>query len=118
MNYPISVGLDVHLSKICAAAFFVETAEIKERTFAGDDTQGLIEWIRSLGKEVSTVYEAGFCGFTLKRALDDANITCMIAATSKLLRPAGDKVKTDRRCPVSSPPACLQKHRLCPRAFS
>jgi transposase len=97
MHYPISVGLDVHLSSIAAAAYFVESGEVAERSFAGDDAQGIIEWVSSFGVRAQTVYESGFCGFTLKRKLDDAGIPCKIAAISKLAKPTGDKVKTDKR---------------------
>ena len=36
-------------------------------------------------------------GFGLARALSDAGIDCRVAAPPKLLRPAGDRVKTDAR---------------------
>lgn len=97
MHYPISVGLDVHLSSIAAAAFVVETGEVVQKSFAGDDTEGIVEWVSSFDAPVQTVYESGFCGFTLKRRLDDAGIPCRIAAISKLAKPTGDRVKTDRR---------------------
>lgn len=42
-------------------------------------------------------YEAGPIGFGLARALADAQIACVVAAPSKLIRPAGDRVKTDAR---------------------
>ena len=97
MHYPISIGLDVHLSSIAAAAFVVETGEVIQKGFAGDDTEGIIRWVNSFGLPARAVYESGFCGFTLKRKLDDAGIPCKIAAISKLAKPSGDKVKTDRR---------------------
>lgn len=42
------------------------------------------------------VYEAGPTGFVLARALREAGIDCLVAAPSKLQRPSGDRVKTDR----------------------
>ena len=42
-------------------------------------------------------YEAGPTGFGLARALTAAGIACEVAAPSKLIRPAGDRVKTDTR---------------------
>ena len=39
----------------------------------------------------------GPTGFGLARALADAEIDCVVAAPSKLIRPAGDRVKTDAR---------------------
>ena len=42
-------------------------------------------------------YEAGPTGFGLARALTNAEIACVVAAPWKLIRPAGDRVKTDAR---------------------
>lgn len=42
-------------------------------------------------------YEAGPTGFGLVRALAAAEIDCVVAAPSKLIRPAEDRVKTDVR---------------------
>ena len=46
---------------------------------------------------VAVTYEAGPTGFGLARALTTAGISCEVAAPSKLIRPAGDRVKTDAR---------------------
>src|SRR5215203_6197875 len=46
---------------------------------------------------VRVVYEAGPTGFGLARGLASAGIDCLVAAPSKLPRPAGDRVKTDAR---------------------
>jgi transposase len=46
---------------------------------------------------VSVVYEAGPTGFGLARSFAAAGIECLVAAPSKLIRPAGDRVKTDKR---------------------
>lgn len=97
MDYPIFVGLDVHLSSISAAAFCTETGEYIQKSFKGDDIEGIVKWSRSLGKQVKAVYESGFCGFHLQRALEGSGIPCAIAAISKLSKPSGDKVKTDKR---------------------
>jgi len=97
MYYPISIGLDVHLNSISASALNAETGEVTQARFGGADTEGLEKWILSFGQEAQAVYESGFCGFALKRKLDTAGIPCKIAAISKLARPAGDRVKTDKR---------------------
>jgi len=46
---------------------------------------------------VAVTYEAGPTGFGLERFLLAAGIMCLVAAPSKLQRPAGDRVKTDAR---------------------
>ncbi len=55
------------------------------------------DWIVSLGGPVRVVYEAGPTGFGLARFLLAAGVECVVAAPSKLQRPAGDRVKTDAR---------------------
>ena len=46
---------------------------------------------------VAVTYEAGPTGFGLYRALTAAGVRCVVAAPSKLQRPAGDRVKTDAK---------------------
>jgi transposase len=52
---------------------------------------------RSLPGPVQVAYEAGPTGFGLARALQAAGVGCVVVAPSKLERPPGDRVKTDRR---------------------
>ena len=46
---------------------------------------------------VAVVYEAEPTGYGLARQLTGAGVRCVVAAPSKLQRPAGDRVKTDAR---------------------
>jgi len=46
---------------------------------------------------VAVTYEAGPTGFGLYRALTAAGVRCEVAAPSKLQRPSGDRVKTDKK---------------------
>jgi transposase len=46
---------------------------------------------------VAVAYEAGPTGFGLARFLTGQGIQCWVAAPSKLQRPSGDRVKTDKR---------------------
>jgi len=57
----------------------------------------VIGWLRSLPGPVKVAYEAGPTGFGLARALHGAGIDCLVAAPSRLLRPTGDRVKTDAK---------------------
>ena len=54
-------------------------------------------WVAALPGPVAVAYEAGPTGFGLARQLTAAGIRCVVAAPSKLQRPAGDRVKTDAR---------------------
>jgi transposase len=57
----------------------------------------VVGWLRSLPGPVKVTYEAGPTGFGLARALQAAGIDCLVAAPSRLLRPSGDRVKTDAK---------------------
>ena len=60
-------------------------------------TEAVVEWVRVLPGPVAVAYEAGPTGFGLARALAAAGVRCVVVAPSKLERPPGDRVKTDRR---------------------
>ncbi|MEU4288395.1 IS110 family transposase [Kribbella sp. NPDC026596] len=91
-----SVGLDVHARSVAAAAIDGVTGElVQARLSPSHDEIG--SWIRGLAGPVAVTYEAGPTGFGLSRALNAAGVRCVVAAPSKLQRPAGDRVKTDAR---------------------
>lgn len=91
-----SVGLDVHARSVFGCALDGETGEVIERRMTPHHGE-ILEWARSLPGPVNAVYEAGPTGFGLARALLAAGIDCQVLAPSKLIRPAGDRVKTDAR---------------------
>jgi transposase len=91
-----SVGLDVHARSVMACGLDRETGEVFERRLCPNH-QEILEWIGGLPGPVTVTYEAGPTGFGLARALEAARICCVVAAPSKLIRPAGDRVKTDAR---------------------
>lgn len=91
-----SVGLDVHARSIAGFAVDARTEEVWRRGLSADPGV-VIGWIGSLPGPVRVAYEAGPTGFVLARALSDAGIDCQVVAPSKLLRAAGDRVKTDKR---------------------
>ncbi|WP_328522038.1 IS110 family transposase [Kribbella sp. NBC_00359] len=91
-----SVGLDVHARSVAAAAIDGVTGElVQARLSPSHDEIG--SWIRGLAGPVAVTYEAGPTGFGLSRALNAAGVRCVVAAPSKLQRPAGDRVKTDAK---------------------
>jgi transposase len=73
-----------------------QTGELFERRLTPDPGE-IAAWIGSLPAPAAVVYEAGPTGFGLARALIGSGIECVVAAPSKLQRPAGDRVKTDAR---------------------
>lgn len=70
MIYRTGIGLDVHARSISAAAFVPETGKVEERSF-GYDAEAVAKWAAGLP-------------------------TC-VGAASKMLKPSGDRVKTDKR---------------------
>jgi transposase len=88
--------LDVHARSVVACGLDRETGEVVERRLTPDHRE-ILGWICGLPGPVSVTYEAGPTGFCLARALTAAGIECQVAAPSKLIRPAGDRVKTDAR---------------------
>jgi len=96
MNHRTSVGLDVHARSIAAAALDHMTGEVAQRSF-GYDPPAVAEWVRSLEGPARCVYESGPTGFDLQRSLEASGVECVVGAVSKMLRPSGDRVKTDKR---------------------
>jgi transposase len=90
------VGLDVHARSVVGCGLDEQTGEVLRArlTPAHEDVVG---WLRTLPGPLSVTYEAGPTGFGLARALQAAGIECVVAAPSRLLRPSGDRVKTDAK---------------------
>jgi transposase len=91
-----SVGLDVHARSVLGCALDGDTGEVFQRRLTPNHGE-IVAWLGDLPGPVAVTYEAGPTGFGLARALAAAGITCEVAAPSKLIRPAGDRVKTDTR---------------------
>lgn len=96
MIYSTSIGLDVHARSICASALVHETGEVVRSSF-GYDAKAVAEWAAGLPQPCHAVYESGPTGFDLKRSLDSLGVPTVVGAVTKMLRPSGDRVKTDRR---------------------
>lgn len=94
-----AIGLDVHARSIRATALDTHSGEILETRLAGGNGP-VTDWITTIAADhgpVAVTYEAGPTGFSLARTLDAMGVPVTVAAPSKLLRPSGDRVKTDAR---------------------
>lgn len=94
-----SVGLDVHARSVRAAAIDTATGAVIHRAVS-PKPDAVVAFVAELAADrgpVLVTYEAGPTGYGLARALHSAGYPCQVAAPSKLLRPAGDRVKTDAR---------------------
>jgi transposase len=92
------VGMDVHRKSIVIAILRPDGTKPVEMQVPNDATgvRKLIQAFRREG-EVICCYEAGPCGFVLKRKLDAAGIRCVVIAPSLIPGRPGDRIKTDRR---------------------
>ncbi|TFD55402.1 IS110 family transposase [Cryobacterium frigoriphilum] len=95
-TYRSFVGLDVHARSVSGCALDEATGEVLRHRFGGD-VGDVIAWVRGLPGPIRVAYEAGPTGFGLARMLNLIGIECVVVAPSKLMRPSGDKVKTDAR---------------------
>src|SRR4051812_16773549 len=91
-----SVGLDVHARSVSAAAIDGVTGELMRQRLVPDQ-RVVLDWVHTLPGPAAVTYEAGPTGFGLARAFAAAGIRCGVVAPSKLRRPPGDRIKTDRR---------------------
>ena len=91
-----TVGLDVHARSIAAEAVDWSTGQVFSDTLVPDH-EVVLGWLARLPGPVAVTYEAGPTGFGLARTLRAADVRCVVVAPSKLQRPPGDRVKTDRR---------------------
>ncbi|MEU1596060.1 IS110 family transposase [Streptomyces sp. NPDC005708] len=89
-------GLDVHARSVVGAAIDGISGEIRSLRLA-PEVNAVVSWVASLPGPVAVAYEAGPTGFGLARALTAAGVRCVVVAPSKVERPSGDRVKTDRR---------------------
>ena len=90
------VGLDVHARSVVACAIDSEAGEVRSLRLS-PKTEAVVGWVCSLPAPAAVTYEAGPTGFGLARALQRVGVRCVVVAPSKLERPPGDRVKTDRR---------------------
>jgi transposase len=91
-----SVGLDVHARSIVACGLDTVTGQVRRGRLV-PAADAVLQWCGQLAGPVAVAYEAGPTGFGLARQLRAAGVRCVVAAPSKLQRPAADRVKTDAR---------------------
>ena len=91
-----TVGLDVHARSVVAEAVDWDTGQVFSAQLVPDHAV-VLDWVGTLPGPVAVTYEAGPTGFGLARAFTGAGVRCVVVAPSKLERPPGDRVKTDRR---------------------
>jgi transposase len=99
MEKPIIwVGLDVHAATI-AIARLNGTSTTPITSEIPNDRKVIARVFRKLASEgqVNACYEAGPCGYELRRHLTELGINCVVIAPSLIPQKPGDRIKTDRR---------------------
>ncbi len=93
------VGMDVHKDSLVVAAVEGDTGNVAWRSEYASTDKGLGRLAAQLKKtgSVRCVYEAGPCGYYVRRFLESKGIPCDVIAPSMIPRKPGDRVKTDRR---------------------
>lgn len=94
----VFVGIDVHKTKYSLAAVVDGEVILKVGSMPAD-TNKLIEFLKKRFPESSlySVYEAGFSGFVLHRALVAAGIKSIVINAASIEIAVNNKVKTDKR---------------------
>lgn len=101
MNNSITyVAMDTHKKEHKIAVTFPGDRNIVEFVIknTSDDIRKMVNKIKKHSSaEVKFCYEAGVCGFTLKRRLEALGCQCMVIAPSLTPVKPGERIKTDRR---------------------
>lgn len=99
-DYSTYVAMDTHKKEHRVAVLHRQTGALQEFTVkntVGDITK-MVKRIRkdSVG-QVRFCYEAGVCGFVLKRRIEGLGCLCSVIAPSLVPIKPGERIKTDRR---------------------
>lgn len=98
MKSTTTIAFDQHAGTTVAAVLLPGQQTPTLHTLASDSATILrfVERLRRQGP-IRCCYEAGPCGFELRRRLASREIACDVIAPALIPRRAGDRIKTDRR---------------------
>ncbi len=94
------VAMDTHKKQHTIALHYPCQEEIVEFTINNTerDIKKMVNKVKKQAPgKVEFCYEAGVCGFTLKRRIEQFDCRCIVIAPSLVPRKPGERVKTDRR---------------------
>jgi transposase len=94
------VAMDTHKKQHKIALHYSCREEIVEFTI-NNTVRDIKKMVNKVKKQapgkIEFCYEAGVCGFTLKRRIEQLGCRCCVIAPSLIPRKPGERVKTDRR---------------------
>ncbi len=100
-QYITSVGMDVHKRSINVAVVLPGSTQITEEWQLANEPRAIKRLVKKVKRlspgEAVACYEAGPCGYALKRKLDDLGLPCVVIAPSLIPVKPGERIKTDRR---------------------
>lgn len=95
------VGIDAHAKTLSVAIALPGSERVDEEWQIAHDERSLRRLVKRVLEvapgAVRAVYEAGPCGYALKRKLDALGIPCEVVAPSLIPVKPGERVKTDKR---------------------
>ena len=94
------VGMDTHKKEHKVALHYPDKEEIEIITIkntASDISKMVKRILKKASGEVRFCYEAGVCGFDLKRKIESLGCKCVVIAPSLIPVKPGQRIKTDRR---------------------
>ena len=93
------VGMDVHKETIAVCWLDDQRSAEEELEIPNVPARvgKLMTKLAREAKEIRICYEAGPCGYALRRQISKLGFQCEVVAPSLIPKRAGDKVKTDRR---------------------
>lgn len=93
----VFIGIDVH-KKTYSVTAVIEQEVIKKDTISASP-EGLVAYMKKYfpGACVRSAYEAGFCGFSLHRFLNEQGIGNIVVHPASIEIASRERVKTDRR---------------------
>jgi hypothetical protein len=109
MSQSKCASADVHDSIDIALAEAARDSEVRHLGTVAGGVLAVTKAMRRLvsaGRRLHIVYEAGPCGYALQRHFAGLGWRCDLVAPSAIPRPAGERVKTDRRDAMKLAPAC------------
>lgn len=97
-NNTIYVGLDVHKDTI-EVCWMRNDSQAEETRRIPNEARPIGKLFRVLKAEgtVKVCYEAGPCGYEVRRQLEGMGIECKVIAPALIPRRPGDRIKTDKR---------------------
>jgi len=94
----IWVGMDVHKAMIAINVMRGDSQEEESFDLLNVKSHVAKFFRRLVGQgEVRACYEAGPCGYEIRRQLGEMGVSCSVIAPSLIPKRSGDKVKTDTR---------------------